>query len=200
MPERDRGRGHTGRGRDGYPIATLTAMDVLAAHRSALRQFDDRVQIIRDGQWHNPTPDTEWDVTDLVGHLVYEQLWVPPLLAGKTIAEVGDAFEGDVLGQDPKASWTAAAAAARAAFAEPGALERDVHLSFGDVPAPVYLWQMTVDLVVHAWDLAKASKPRITCPTTWSPPRWNRPSRWRPTSPGPACSHRRSRCPAAPTT
>jgi uncharacterized protein (TIGR03086 family) len=130
-------------------------MDVLAAHRSALRQFDDRVQIIRDGQWHNPTPDTEWDVTDLVGHLVYEQLWAPPLLAGKTIAEVGDAFKGDVLGQDPKASWTAAAAAARAAFAEPGALERDVHLSFGDVPAPVYLWQMTVDLVVHAWDLAQ---------------------------------------------
>ena len=91
--------------------------------------------MIRDDQWHAPTPDTEWDVTDLVQHLVYEQLWVPPLLAGKTIAEVGDAFDGDVLGDDPQRAWTSAAAAAQAAFAEPGALERTVHLSFGDVPA-----------------------------------------------------------------
>ena len=89
-------------------LATLAAMDPLAAHRSALRQFDDRVQIIRDDQWNNATPDTEWDVTALVRHLVYEQLWVPELLAGRTIAEVGDALDGDILGDDPKAAWTAA--------------------------------------------------------------------------------------------
>ncbi|SDO54139.1 TIGR03086 family protein [Nakamurella panacisegetis] len=133
-------------------------MDDLAAHRSALRQFGSRVELIRDDQWHAATPDTEWDVTDLVRHLVYEQLWAPPLLAGKTIAEVGDAFEGDILGDDPKAAWTSAAAAARAAFAEPGALTRTVHLSFGDVPASEYLWQMVTDLVVHSWDLARAIK------------------------------------------
>ena len=136
-------------------MITLAAMDPLAAHRSAFRQFDDRVQLIQDNQWHNATPDTDWDVTDLVGHLVYEQLWVPPLLAGRTITDVGSAFDGDILGDDPKAAWATAAAAARAAFARPGALDNTVHLSFGDVPAPVYLWQMIVDLVVHAWDLAE---------------------------------------------
>ena len=134
-----------------YPLV----MDVLAAHRSALRQFDNRVQMVGDGQWHNATPDTDWDVTDLVGHLVYEQLWVPPLMAGQTIVQVGNAFEGDVLGEDPKAAWTSAAAAARAAFDQPGAMDREVHLSFGDAPASLYVWQMTVDLVVHAWDLAR---------------------------------------------
>jgi uncharacterized protein (TIGR03086 family) len=137
-------------------MITLAVMDALAAHRSALRQFDNRVQLIGDNQWHNPTPDTEWDVTDLVRHLVYEQLWAPPLLAGKSIADVGDAFEGDVLGEYPKGAWTAAAAAARGAFAQAGALDRTVQLSFGDLPAPVYLWQMIVDLVAHSWDLAKA--------------------------------------------
>jgi uncharacterized protein (TIGR03086 family) len=133
-------------------------MDVLTAHRSGLRQFDNRVQAIRDSQWHNPTPDTDWDVTDLVQHLVYEQLWVPRLLQGETIEQIGDALEGDVLGADPKAAWAQASAAARAAAEEPGATERTVHLSFGDVPATVYLWQMTVDLVVHAWDLAQGIK------------------------------------------
>jgi uncharacterized protein (TIGR03086 family) len=139
-------------------LTILTVMDALAAHRSALRQFDNRVQLIADNQWHNPTPNTDWDVTDLVRHLVYEQLWVPPLLAGRTIAEVGDAFEGDVLGDDPKGAWSAAAAAAQAAFNEAGALDRQVHLSFGDVPAPEYLWQLIVDLVAHAWDLAQGIK------------------------------------------
>lgn len=130
-------------------------MDVLVAHRSGLRQFGDRVANIGASQWHNPTPNTEWDVTDLVKHLVYEQLWVPRLFAGETIQEIGDAFEGDVLGDDPKAAWLTSSAAARAAIEAPGALEKTVHLSFGDVPASVYIWQLTVDLVVHAWDLAR---------------------------------------------
>jgi uncharacterized protein (TIGR03086 family) len=130
-------------------------MDLLSAHRSALRQFDARVQLVTDTQWGNSTPDTDWSVKDLVGHLVNEQLWVPPLMAGRTIEEVGDAFDGDVLGDDPKGAWNTAAAAARAAFEEPGALDRRVHLSFGVVGVPVYLEQMTLDLTVHAWDLAR---------------------------------------------
>lgn len=132
-------------------------MDVLAAHRSALRQFDDRVNAIGDLQWHNQTPDTEWDVTELVRHLVYEQLWVPALMAGRTVAEV-DEFDGDILGLDPRAAWAAASAAARDAFTAPDALHRTVNLSFGNVPAPEYVWQMTIDLVVHAWDLARGIK------------------------------------------
>lgn len=130
-------------------------MDMLSAHRSALRQFDRRVQQVADGQWGNSTPDPDWTVQDLVAHLVNEQLWVPPLLAGRTIQEVGDQFDGDLLGDDPKRAWTDAAAAARTALDEPGALDRTVHLSFGTVPVPVYLGQLTLDLTVHSWDLAK---------------------------------------------
>ena len=131
-------------------------MENLAAHRSALRQFDDRVRAIGNDQWHRATPDTDWDVTELVKHLVHEQLWVPPLVAGRTIAEVGAAFDGDVLGGHPVCAWEQASTAAREAFAAPGALERSVQLSIGTVPAPVYLWQLIVDLVVHSWDLARA--------------------------------------------
>ena len=39
---------------------------------------------------------------------------------------------------------------------EPGALDRTVHLSFADVPGTEYAWQLIGDLVVHAWDLARA--------------------------------------------
>jgi uncharacterized protein (TIGR03086 family) len=130
-------------------------MDLLTAHRVATRQFDNRVRLIRDAQWDNTTPCTEWTVRDLVKHLVYEQLWVPDLFAGKTIAEVGAAYDGDVLGNDPKGAWAAASTKARTAVTEPGALDRTVHLSYADTPASDYLEQLVVDLTVHSWDLAR---------------------------------------------
>lgn len=103
------------------------------------------------------TPCTEWTVRDLVNHLVSEQLWVPSLVRdGCMIEEVGDTFEGDLLGPDPAASWDTAAHSAREALAAPGALERTVHLSYGDTPATAYCAQMVADLVVHAWDLSRA--------------------------------------------
>jgi uncharacterized protein (TIGR03086 family) len=131
-------------------------MDLLDAHGQAMAHFDRAVHAVRPDQWQAPTPCTEWSVRKLVNHLVYEQLWAPPLLAGATVAEVGDRFDGDVLGDDPVATWQTASAAARAAFTEPGVLDRDVHVSWGKIPAQEYGWQMTIDFAVHGWDLATA--------------------------------------------
>ncbi|MEW2392076.1 TIGR03086 family metal-binding protein [Streptomyces venezuelae] len=130
---------------------------LLERHGEALDLFTDRVHAVRADQWDDPTPCTDWTVHDLVNHLASEQLWVPPLLRdGATTESVGDAFDGDMLGPDPLASWDTASAAARAAFREEGALDRTVHLSFGDASAPFYAGQMITDLVVHAWDLSRA--------------------------------------------
>ena len=80
---------------------------------------------------------------------------MPLLLGGVTIEDVGDRFDGDNLGEDPTTAWSLAITAARNAWLAPGATERTVHLSFGDTPATEYGWQMTTDLAVHAWDLAR---------------------------------------------
>jgi uncharacterized protein (TIGR03086 family) len=127
----------------------------LPQHATALAEFDRRVELIRPEQWHNPTPCTEWNVRGLVNHLVIEQLWVPLLLDGATTEDVGDRFDGDQLGDDPVAAWKSAAAAAREAFVVPGALHRLVELSYGRRPAEGYCQEMTLDLAVHAWDLAQ---------------------------------------------
>ena len=91
-----------------------------------------------------------------MNHLVGEDLWAPPLLAGSTIAEVGDRFEGDVLGAEPKGAWTVASAAAVQAVEADGAMDRIVHLSFGDFPGSEYALQLFADHLIHAWDLARA--------------------------------------------
>ncbi|MFH8489310.1 TIGR03086 family metal-binding protein [Streptomyces longisporoflavus] len=130
---------------------------LLARHAAALELFADRVHAVGADQWDADTPCADWSVHDLVDHLTTEQLWVPPLVRdGATIDSVGDAFEGDMLGPDPVASWDTAAEASREAFREPGALDRTVHLSFGDSEAVFYCGQMISDLVVHAWDLSRA--------------------------------------------
>src|SRR5207249_4912195 len=58
---------------------------------------------------------------------------------------------------DPKAAWAASAAEATGAVSVPGAIERSVHLSFGDTPAGEYAMQLTADLLIHGWDLARAT-------------------------------------------
>lgn len=123
-------------------------------YRRSVEDFGQRVMAIGADDWTRPTPCTDWNVRDLVRHLVYEELWTPPLLAGATIADVGDRFEGDIVGDDPQVAWKEAAAHALAA-AVPNVLSRTVHLSFGDFPGQEYLGQLTADHVIHAWDLAR---------------------------------------------
>ena len=117
--------------------------------------FADRVHRV-DGRWAAPTPCPGWDVRALVNHLVHEQRWAPHLFGGATIADVGGRFDGDLLGDDPVATLDEAAATALAAVRAPGAMERTVHLSFGDRPGREYATQLAADHLVHAWDLARA--------------------------------------------
>jgi uncharacterized protein (TIGR03086 family) len=131
-------------------------MNAADLHRQACELFDRAVGQIRPDQWAAPTPCAGWDVRTLVNHVAAEELWTPPLMAGRTIAEVGDRFDSDVLGEDPVAAHNEAAGAAIEAVAADGALERTVHLSFGDVPAEEYAMQLFADHLVHAWDLARA--------------------------------------------
>ncbi len=131
-------------------------MDLVEQHRRAMAEFDRRVQQLTEDRWHVDTPCEEWDARTLVNHLVVEQLWVPHLLSGATLEQVGDRFDGDQLGDDPVGAWTRAAGPAREAVGTAGALDRTVHTSMGELPASEYVTQLTMDLAIHAWDLARA--------------------------------------------
>jgi uncharacterized protein (TIGR03086 family) len=130
--------------------------DASELHRRAAEYFGGNVHAVGDDQWNLSTPCSEWDVHTLVNHLVYENRWTAPLFAGRTIAEVGDRFEGDLLGDDPKAAWDDAAKEAVDAVQADGALDRTVHLSFGEAPASEYAMQLFADHLIHGWDLARA--------------------------------------------
>jgi uncharacterized protein (TIGR03086 family) len=129
--------------------------DLKELHRRNLERFGSHVHAVKDDQWHGPTPCTEWDVRVLVHHLVVENLWMPPLLEGQTIGDVGGRLEGDLLGEDPGFAWDASAKEAGAAV-EQADLAVTVHVSYGDITAESYIFEVMTDLAIHGWDLARA--------------------------------------------
>jgi len=134
---------------------TFMTIDTVELYRRATEEFAARVRLVGT-RWTAATPCSDWDVRALVRHVVEEELWVPPLFAGRTIADVGDSLSGDLLGDDPVRAFEQASAAAVDAVREPGAMERTVHLSFGDFPGAGYAMQLGADHLVHSWDLARA--------------------------------------------
>jgi uncharacterized protein (TIGR03086 family) len=126
----------------------------------ALGQATLVVKQVLPEHYANQTPDTEWDVQDLVGHMFYELSWVPDLVEGKTIAEVGSKYDDDLIGNDDQITdlsvrWQNITDRAEAA-AEEADPDETAHVSYGDVTIDDYLSEVGTDLLIHAWDLGKA--------------------------------------------
>jgi uncharacterized protein (TIGR03086 family) len=133
----------------------MDAMDALDA------VGERNVQLVRQvgsGQWDGATPCTEWDVRSLVGHLITGRHVYRGFLEGVPVAELRLMLQrqGEAAGDDPVAACESAVRSIRAAFAQPGALERTVHHTIGDMPGRQLLVQLVADCVVHSWDLATA--------------------------------------------
>ncbi len=134
-------------------------MDPIALHRRGVALNRALVRGIGEDQWSLATPDADWDVRALVDHLTHEHVWVPPLMDGRTVADVeaSGELDHDADAEDPVGAHDSAADAAQRAIEAPDALDRTVHLSFGDVDGRFYVLQRTADLVIHGWDLAVAT-------------------------------------------
>ncbi len=138
-------------------------MDAQELFDEGLQEASTCVKRVDADQMQNETPCSEWDLKALLNHMVYELSWLPDLLAGKTVKEVGDKYEGDLVGNDPQAAWKSAADKASEAVknAKP---DDKVHLSYGDVTADHYIREVGGDILIHGWDVGQA----INCSMTFS--------------------------------
>lgn len=107
-------------------------------------------------QWTAPTPCTEWNVEQLVEHLVNGN-------AGFTAA-LGNERPEFAPDTELSVAYRQSARLLIDAFRAPDALERVVEVPFGSVPGVVALHLRTTELLVHGWDLARAIGSRITFP------------------------------------
>jgi len=127
------------------------------------RALNAVVAQIADDQWAMDMPasfatrqtDHVPTLREIVAYHAYDDAWVPDMLAGRTMEEVGrDAFKGDLLGNDPKAAFAAIVEKACAAARAVDDLERVVHCSFGDFTVREYFWQTNMFRGLRANDIA----------------------------------------------
>ena len=131
--------------------------DLFLLSDAALRDVIDR---IRPEQLELPVP-ADWSQTpdatlvDVVAAHAYDEAWVPDVLAGKTIDEVGDKYGGDLLGGDELESYDRLNDAATVAANRPLSADDIVHMSYGDFPVSVYFEHISTYRAFQAWSIAK---------------------------------------------
>ncbi|WP_462418298.1 TIGR03086 family metal-binding protein [Kytococcus sp. Marseille-QA3725] len=138
------------------PSTSRQAIDLLPESARAFGVVLDRLD---DQAWGRPSPCTGWTVRDVANHVVAEHLWAPHLLRGESLEQVGDRYDGNVLGDSPDAarrSWRMAMLGALQAWAQVDDVEQPVAFTGGEQTVGEYAHQMLVDLTVHAWDVAQA--------------------------------------------
>lgn len=139
-------------------LVSSTAWQVLGAAAAGVRDVVRRLPSdAADEVWSRPTPCADWDLRALLNHLTAEHLWAPRLLAGESLDDVGDDYDGDVLGEDPPAAWRQAIDRSVQAWAQVDDEPVLMQMSSGAVTRHEYAQQMVVDLVVHGWDIARAA-------------------------------------------
>jgi uncharacterized protein (TIGR03086 family) len=129
----------------------------LAAAAEVTRQVIDA---IGDGQWSLPTPCDGWTVRDLAEHVVAGNDIFTAALHGQPTASGPPAERsGDLASQ-----YRRSIQELLQAFRQPGTLERVVSVPFGTVPGAVALHLRITELLVHGWDLARATGQAVAFP------------------------------------
>ncbi|MEV0699074.1 TIGR03086 family metal-binding protein [Saccharopolyspora sp. NPDC050389] len=117
------------------------------------------VRNIKPDQLGAPTPCAEYDVRKLVKHLLF---WGPSLGAAarkETVPPPAEAEQDlDLTGGDWAADLVALLDRTADAWSEPGAWEGTTHMGGPtELPASLVGGMVVVELVVHGWDLARAT-------------------------------------------
>jgi len=115
----------------------------------------DLLYSIADAQWWAPTPCKDWNVRDLVAHVVAGNRNFIEIVSGR---EPMTSIEGDLAlpGPSLRVAYHLDLPSLLAVFDAPEALDIPVRMQIGTVPRLVALWARTTDLLVNGWDLARA--------------------------------------------
>ncbi len=138
----------------------MNEQDVFVLADQTLRHVVDQ---IKPEQWGMEMPESfvrrgggRVTLRELIAYHAYDDAWVPDMLAGKTMDETGKTkFDGDLLGENPAASFDRIVDTASAAARELDDLARIVHCSFGDYSAREYFWQINGFRGLRAHDIAE---------------------------------------------
>ena len=108
-----------------------------AALREVIDQFTPAsLQLAVPAEWSSNKTTT---MLGLLANHAKDEAWVPDVIAGKTMEQVGDTWKGDLLGSDPITAYDKLNDLATAAVKKPIADGQIAHLSYGDFAVATFL-------------------------------------------------------------
>jgi uncharacterized protein (TIGR03086 family) len=127
--------------------ATPPSLELL---RRAVGQLNGLVSRIRPEQANLPTPCPDWDLRQLVNHILFDV----DVFVATTVGGQRGSPDVDRIGDD----WSAACSAATASLVEAWearGTEGVLKTSLGEFPLTWAVGQQMADLAVHTWDVAR---------------------------------------------
>ncbi len=125
-------------------------MDLPAAIATAAAKTGAVVAGVETDQMSSPTPCTDFDVAALAAHMALPDMSIAAATKSEFTPQPFDAGTWQTRTTD-------GLAALPAAWATPGALEGITHFGPGEMPAAQAASITLMELVVHGWDLARAT-------------------------------------------
>lgn len=121
-------------------------------YRKLAAGMEERIAAVPEDRWSNQSPCEDWTARDVVRHLVD----TPPMFFGFVGQDAPTG--GPSVDEDPVGAFTNVRDAVQAALDDPTVADRPFEGMFGPSTFAKSVDQfLCADLVVHAWDLARAT-------------------------------------------
>lgn len=132
-------------------------MHAIEALELASEEYRSRLWAVQAGwQWASPTPCDEWTVRDVADHILGGNRFTVLILGGLPSAAAMDRVTHGDFADDPGRAFEQSSADQLSAVGQPGVMERMYEHPMGLLSGRQIARLRMSDLVVHAWDLARA--------------------------------------------
>jgi len=130
--------------------------NLIEVYEAAAQEFRQTLSGVRADQMSNSTPCSLWNVQNLLNHNIRVAGFVRGVLTGNITVNPQD-VEGPLPPEGALQALDAGVAQVSELIKTPGALNRELNTPFGVMSAAHFMVNPFADLLIHRWDLAKAT-------------------------------------------
>ena len=132
--------------------------DISTRYRALAEEFTRRVDAVPNDRWDDPSPCQEWSARDVLSHMIDNHVNMPGHAGVKVALKKS-------VDDDPRGAWAEARDAVQEILDDPERAGAEYDGYFGRTSIEQTIDDfLGFDLLVHAWDIARATGQDETLP------------------------------------